>query len=149
MPLLEPTQLSSISPNSFSCGTITLESTYLVEETMIWVGKSKKGDKRETLQNLLTMQKNAQMPRAYNAFYTCRSQASGNNLFIKYQFQKCCFLLLLPYPFHDGFNPLTPKVINKKLLPIISLHYPANRWWEYSNSSVRSCYLDLTPNSHY
>ena len=29
---------------------------------MIRVGKSQKGDKRETLQNLLTMQENAQMP---------------------------------------------------------------------------------------
>ena len=40
------------------------------------------------------------------------------------------------------------EVINMYLLPIISLHYPANRLWEYSNLSGRSCYLDLTPNSH-
>ena len=40
-----------------------------------------------------------------------------------------------------------PEVINMKLLPIIiSLHYPASSWWEYSNLPGRSCCLDQTPN---
>ena len=30
----------------------------------------------------------------------------------------------------------------------MSGHYPANRWWEYSNLSVEVGSLDLTPNSH-
>ena len=41
-----------------------------------------------------------------------------------------------------------PEVMKEKLLPKISIHYPANRSWVYSNLSDRSCCLDLTPNSH-
>ena len=32
------------------------------------------------------------------------------------------------------------------ITPLVCLHYLVNRWWEYSNLSVRSCHLDLTPN---
>lgn len=35
------------------------------------------------------------------------------------------------------------EVINMKLFLTISLHCRANRYWEYSNLSVRNCFLDL------
>ena len=35
-----------------------------------------------------------------------------------------------------------------ELLPIISIRYPANSYGEDSNLFGRSCYLNLTPNSH-
>ena len=41
-----------------------------------------------------------------------------------------------------------PEVINMLLLPLISIHYPANSPWKYSNSLGRSSFLDQTPNSH-
>ena len=52
------------------------------------------------------------------------------------------------------FNPFTPRrdkhVTSPYNILTISLHYPANGLWEYTNWSGRSCYLDLTPNScHY
>ena len=45
----------------------------------------------------------------------------------------------------ESVNPLTPTSDRQKTS---SLHYAVNRWWECSSLSV-SCYLDLTPNSHY
>ena len=30
-------------------------------------------------------------------------------------------------------TPELPEVINMLLLPMTSIHYPADRWWEYSN----------------
>ena len=37
--------------------------------------------------------------------------------------------------------------INMKLFPIISLHHPANKWWEFWNLSGGFFYPHLTPNS--
>ena len=45
-----------------------------------------------------------------------------------------------------AIKPFTPRVINMELLSIISIYYPANRYWENSNSS--GSYLDLKLNSH-
>ena len=42
---------------------------------------------------------------------------------------------------------LLPEMINMSLLPIVSVHYLANRWWEYSNLSGTRYYLDWIQNS--
>ena len=46
-------------------------------------------------------------------------------------------------------NPLTPKSGQHETPSSDVLHYPENRWWEYSNLSSRSCYLELTKNCYY
>lgn len=45
-------------------------------------------------------------------------------------------------------NLQLPEETNVQRLSLISMHNPAYRWWEHSNISAKSCYLDLTANSH-
>ena len=47
-----------------------------------------------------------------------------------------------------AFNPLTPRNDEHVSSPYNILMFPAKRLWEYSNLSIRSQYLDLTPSSH-
>ena len=52
------------------------------------------------------------------------------------------------YMYIQGLNfPNFPRSDKIWLLPTISTLFPASSWWEYSNLSIRSCYLDLSPNS--
>ena len=47
-----------------------------------------------------------------------------------------------------AFNPLTPRSDEHVTSPYNILTSPAKSLWEYSNLSIRSQYLDLTPSSH-
>ena len=50
------------------------------------------------------------------------------------------FLTILPWPFNSQ------KWLSCNYF-LLSIHYPANRSWEHSNSSGTRYYLDRTPNS--
>ena len=101
----------------------------------------------------------------YFSKHPCQTSPLNLNIYLKWS--KCCyqhycqklykfigswlpnFILVFPNKRQIVSIATSPKWMLSHLVlgtPLVCLNYLANRWCEYSNLSVRSCYLDLAPN---